>query len=194
MPTFLSDPSPTLYAILAIMVLALVALWFRGRKRGDLIRLTAGVAILAAVALIDYFVESPREESTRKTEEIRAATAAKNINDVAKHISESFSYQGKNKAWLLDKARIAYQYPEFAGVGMSGFSRAEFKTIDSEKIQIGFEAWLNGFPLGNNFRFYVWATYVKDPDGQFRMQTFDLFEGSKRPSVDQKPIVPDQLR
>jgi len=175
------------------MVLALVALWFRGGTRGDLFRLVAGIAIFIAVVLIDVFVESPREESTRKMEEIRAATKAKNVDDVAKHISESFKYEGTSKAHLLEKIRAVYQIPQFEGVDMTGFSRADFQQVDIDTIKIGFEAWPAKYGLPE-YRYYCWATFVKDPDGQYRMRTFELHQPAKRPSADQKPVVPDQLK
>ena len=191
MPTILSDPSTTLYALLTIMVLVLGGLWFRSRKRGDLFRFLLGVAALVSLILIDYFVESPREEATRKMQEISSLTKQNKMDDAFKNISDAFSYNGKNKAWLRDKARHA-ESQGVSGVDMTGFHRADFERLDDNKIKIGFEVWPSGYGLPQ-YRFFCWATFQKDPDGQFRMQTFDLYQ--KRPNhPDEKPIVPELLQ
>src|SRR5438046_2655014 len=94
MPTFLSDPSPTTYAIVAIMVAALAGIYLRSRKRKDLYPLIGGVAVLIAVIAIDRFIESPREAAMRKMQEMSAASANRKWDDAFRNISESFSYKG----------------------------------------------------------------------------------------------------
>src|SRR4051812_33608597 len=97
MPTVLSDPAPILYVILAIVVGALAMVYARTRKRGDLYRLIGAAAVLLTLFIIDRLVESPREESTRKMREIVTASKAKKVDDIARHVSDSFSYNGMNK-------------------------------------------------------------------------------------------------
>jgi hypothetical protein len=191
MPTFLSDPSISLYIVLSIVVFVLFGIWINRRQRGDLIRLLAGVAVLVALFLVDRFVESPREESTRKMQEIVTATKAKSADGVGKHISESFEYNKWNKARLLEWVKSVYGNTQFEGIDTSGYGRSEFEKIDDNKVKIIFEVWPTSYGLPD-YRHFCTATFVKDPDGQFRMQTFKLTK--KHPSAGEEPVVPEQIR
>jgi hypothetical protein len=189
MPTVLSDPSPTLYAVLAIFVAVLAAIWLRNRKRGDLIRLLAGASVLVAVVVIDKLVESPREETARKMREIVAATKEKKADDLMKHLSDSFDWNGMKKDQFKNMVKGVMGRAEFNGVDIDGLTRGDFETIGENKVKIGFDAWPTGYGIAE-YRYYCKATFVKDPDGQFRMQSFDLYK--KR--GDEKPVTPEQLR
>jgi len=191
MPTFLSDPSISLYIILSVLVFVLIGIWINRRQQGDLIRLLAGVAVLVAVFLIDRFVESPREESTRKMQEIAAATKAKSADGVGQHISESFEYNGMNKAKLLDWVKSVYGNSQFEGIDTSGYGRSEFEKIDDNKVIIVFEVWPTSYGLPE-YRHFCKATFAKDPDGQFRMWTFSLYKD--HPSKGGEPVVPQQIK
>ena len=189
MPAVLSDPSPTLYAILAILVAALAANWLRNRKRGDLVRFLAGAAVLVAVVVIDKLVESPREETARNMREIVTATKEKKVDDLMKHLSDSFNWNGMKKDQFKEMVKGVMSRSEFNGVDIDGLTRGDFETVDDNKVKIGFDAWPTGYGIPD-YRYYCKATFVKDPDGQFRMQTFDLYK--KR--GDEKPVTPEQLR
>jgi hypothetical protein len=189
MPTVLNDPSPALYIILAIVVVMLTALYLRSRKRGDLIRLVVGAAALAALFIIDRLVESPREEATRKMREIVVATQAKKGDDLFKNVSESFSWNGLNKVQFRQRWDGVAAIPDFHGIDVDNLGRGDYEPIDDHKVKIGFDVWPRSYGLPE-YRYYCRATFVKDPDGQFRMQTFDLFK--KR--GDEKPVVPEQIR
>jgi hypothetical protein len=189
MPTVLSDPSPILYVIFAIFVGVLAMVYLRSRKRGDLVRLIGAAAALVALFVIDRLVESPREESTRKMREIVTASKAKKVDDIAKHVSDSFRYNNMNKEQFKAIWSRATGIAEFQGIDVDGLGHSDFEPVDENKVKIGFDVWPTGYGLPQ-YRYYCKATFVKDPDGQFRMQTFELYP--KR--GDDRPVVPEQLR
>jgi len=139
--------------------------------------------------VIDQFVESPREESTRKIKEMAAAskTGRAGIGDIGKHMAESFAWNGMDKTQILGRFEAILANSNFAGVDVTGFSRADFMELDDKKVKIHFEVWPSGYGMPE-YRYACWATFVKEPDGQFRMKTFDLYQG-----VDDKPVIPPQL-
>ncbi len=192
MPTALSDPSSTLYAILVIVVAVLGFVAMRNRRRGEIIRLAIGLTALLALFAIDRLVESPREESTRKMLEIAAATRAKNLSAAFAHLSDSFSYNGMNKAQLSERAQALQGQTvlDWNGIDVVGFNRADVEPVDAGKIKIGFETYPTGYGLPE-YRRYCWATFQKDPDGQYRMLTFDLYK--KKPAFGEGPDVPVQF-
>lgn len=177
MPTFLSDPSPTTYAIVAIMVAVLVGIYLRSRKRKDLYPLIGGVAVLIAVVAIDRFVESPREAAMRKMQEMSEATANKKWDDVFKNISESFKYKGAtgnqtDKKGLREKVRSIESMVD-KGIAIFDFNRSDFRQIDEKTSEIGFRAQLKDRPESVT---YVKAIFTKEPDGVWRMSSFTCFE------------------
>lgn len=177
MPVFFSDPSPTSYVIVAIMVAVLAGNYLRSQRRRDLLPLIGGVAVLLAVFLIDRFVESPREESMRRMQEMSAASASKKWDDMFKNVSESFAYKGANggttdKKALREKVRSVEAMID-KGFVVWDFTRSDFRQIDDKNAEIGFRAQVKERPETVH---YVKATFTKDPDGQWRMAGFTCYE------------------
>lgn len=177
MPTFLSDPSPTAYVIVGIMVAVLAGIYFRSQRRKDLYPLIGGVAIFLTVFLIDRFVDSPREASIRRMQEMSAASANRNWDDMFKSISESFSYKGANggqtdKKTLREKVRSVEGYVD-KGFAVWDFNRSDFEQVDEKTARIGFRAQARDRP---ETVVYVKATFTKDPDGQWRLAGFVCYD------------------
>ena len=190
MPTALSDPSSTLYAILVIIVFVLAALWFRSRTRGNLIRVLIAVSALVGLFLIDQLFESPREEATRKLHEMAQASQEKNWNSLFQNVSDSFKYKGPGGA-EIDKesfrkwAKTADSLEGFKGVIVWDFHRADFKPIDNDNFKIGFRAKPRDVPT---FDSWIIATFHHDPDGQWRMSAFNRYDPVKQDRNDNPPM------
>lgn len=172
MPTFLSDPSTALYAILGVAVLVTGVLAARRQRRTDLINFAIPAAVLVAVFLIDRFVESPRETVERKVKEMGAASRDRKYDDLFKHVSDQFKYKSLDKKALRDRARQA-EGVGFGGVSEYDLARSGFKEVDATTIEQGFRVKHNGTP---ELHFYVIGTFKKDPDGEWRLVTFKLFD------------------
>jgi hypothetical protein len=172
MPDFLADPSFTLYVVLGAMVVVLGAIALRRQKRADLITFGIGAVVLLAVFLIDRAVESPRETAVRKIQEMGAASRAKKHDDLFKHVSEAFKYRTLDKKGLQDRARTA-EAIGFGGIAEYDLARSGFKQIDDTTVEQGFRVKHTGYP---ELHFYVVGTFKKDPDGEWRLVTFKLFD------------------
>jgi len=194
MPAALSDPSFTLCVILGIIVVLLGGVWLRKRTRGDMLRFACAAGAMLFLVLIDHFIESPREETTRKMRQIALATRAKKLDDAFTHVAESFEYEKITKPQLLEKARQAEKLEFWQGIDVGDFHRADFEKIDDSKVKIGFYVKpAGGAGISAENTRYCWATFFKDADGQYRLKTFDLFP--KRPNhPGEKPTVPSQLQ
>ena len=172
MPTFLSDPSTALYAVLAVIIVILGIVAARRQKKADAISFGGAAIILLAIYLIDQAFESPRETAVRKIQEMGKATRDKKYDDVAKHISESFKYRSLDKKALREKAKQA-DGMGFGGISEYDLARSSFKPIDDNTIEQGFRIKHNGNP---EVHFYVIGTFKKDADGEWRLSTFKLFD------------------
>lgn len=182
MPTALSDPSTTVYAIVGFVVAVLLGTWFRTRKRNDLLRSALAAAALIGLFLIDRFVESPREETTRKMQEMAKATETADWNAFFNHVSNSFKYKSASgaeysKDSLNEKLKWLKSITEFKGVSVWDFHRADFKLVDGNKVQLGFRAQLRDMPQTQS---WVIADFSTDPDGQWRMSGFARYDPVKQ--------------
>jgi ketosteroid isomerase-like protein len=172
MPTVLSDPSPTLYVILGAVVVIFGAIAVRRQKRSDVINFAIPAVLLLALFLIDRAFESPREKVEKAIKEMGTATRAKKHDDVFRHVSDSFKYKSLDKKGLQDKARQA-DVIGFGGISEYDLARSGFRAIDDNTIEQGFRVKHAGQP---EVHFFVVGTFKKDPDGEWRLSTFKLFD------------------
>ncbi|MGL6073584.1 MAG: hypothetical protein ACRC8S_05415 [Fimbriiglobus sp.] len=172
MPNFLADPSVVFYLLFVVGVLIAGAVWFRNRSKRSLAVFGVALLLLIGLFLLDRAFESPREEATRKIQEMATAANARQWKQVSSHISDKFVYAGKKKAPF--EAFIADVANRFnAKVNFKSFSRDDFEVLPEGQIRIGFVAQVEspGTPGGV---LYVRAFFTKDPDGQWRMLGFQV--------------------
>ncbi|HEX3150846.1 MAG TPA: hypothetical protein VHR66_22400 [Gemmataceae bacterium] len=171
MPTFFSDPSTAEYAILALAALVLGGVAARRQKKADVILFGVVAALLAAVAIIDFAVESPRETVVRTLKEMEAASQAKKYDDLFKHVSEKFQYKALDKKGLREMAKLAEtQSPE--GMRIWNTNRANFKLIDDNTIEQEFDVQPVNAP---QYRHQCVGVFKKEADGEWRLTTFRLY-------------------
>jgi hypothetical protein len=171
MPTFLSDPSTTLYVVLAVAVLVTGVLLAKRQRRTDLINFAIPAAILLAVFVIDRMFESPREAVARSLREMESASQARKYDDLFKHVSDKFQYKSLDKKGLREKASMAEGYfPE--GVRIWNVNRANFKQLDDATIEQEFDVQPVNSP---QFRYQCVGVFKQEADGEWRMTTFRLY-------------------
>jgi hypothetical protein len=191
MPDWLSDPPRSLYIVLILAgVLPLAAALFviGGRKRGRDQKKNKGspvrlaLVIVGVVALLlllglktcDMLYESDREQIQRKLTEMSAGVHEGNLNKVFEHISDSLRVGSTDKAQLRRQADRARQSDDVTEIPIWDVSVEPIQKGDT-KAHVRFRFKVNGnlFKQGNQF--LCKATFVRDPDGQWRLQSFDVF-------------------
>jgi len=172
MPTALSDPSMSLYAILGVATVLLGIIALRRQKRSDAINFCIPLVALIALFVIGKAVESPREQTERKIKEMSQASLNKKHDDIFKHVSDSFKYKSLDKKSLQEKAKQAYEMG-FGGFEWYNLARSSFRPMEDGTIEQGFGVKHMGEPP---LPFYVKGTFKKDPDGEWRLVTFKLYD------------------
>ncbi|HLW65576.1 MAG TPA: hypothetical protein VKS79_09680 [Gemmataceae bacterium] len=194
MPNILSDPPSWLYGLLAVVVVVplLVAVFFTGKAqstrasdkktaspRTKLFAVAGvGLLLLLALGLCDYLFESDREQVVRKLKEMSEGVQHRDLNRVFNNVSESFQWHNAKKADLRKLADSALNSGQVTELKIWN---VQLKPVESgaTKANVEFNFKVEG--SFNNSAFYLCkATFVKDPDGQWRLQTFDVFN----PAVD----------
>jgi hypothetical protein len=160
MPTLLSDPSTSLYVILGVISVILGSIALRRQKRSDAINFAIPLAALVALFLIDYFVESPREQVVKAIQEMETATQNKKHEDVFKHVSEKFQYESLDKKGLQEKAKHAESIEMWKGIRVAGLQRKGF-TLKGDIAEQKFYVEPLGYPVGE-YQFDCTAFFKKE--------------------------------
>ncbi len=184
MPTLLSDPPLVPLVGLAVtgLVVALLGVVFARVLRDEKSwraagRVMAGVGGAVFLLMLAWFVcglclESPREESVRRVNEMAAAVTAKDWAKFADGVSESFQKGQMKKADLkgyFEQGKVL----NLRAVAWD-FALTDPPRVTDSEVVIRFEGKAEtdrGEPLVRHFE----ATFVKDPDGKFRMKTYRAF-------------------
>jgi hypothetical protein len=166
-----------------VLVVIAVMVWARNRTRGDLARAGVAVALLVLLFVIDTLVESPREGSVRTVLEISDAINERNWGKFQGGLADDFEYK------KLDKTKLI----ELLGHAVTAFEPQttawEFKVPEDMKpagpnvFLLQFEGKADSH--GRPFMAHFVATFVKGPDGRWRLKTFTAYDYiQKRQPID----------
>jgi hypothetical protein len=172
MPTFLSDPPPVALVVFGVLVLILGGLAARYRKKPLLAAFTGLVLLFVAWLVVALLTESPREEAVRRVTAMAAAVEKKDWAAFGEHISDSFQ---KDK---LKKADVKGYFDHGTALNLRAavwdFALTDPPRVTDAEVVIAFEARASP-PSGEPFLRRIEATFVKDPDGKFRLKTYETF-------------------
>ena len=190
MPALLTDPPATLWILLLIFALVAVGLWLRSRSRTTGLIALVAVAALVGVFLLDRFVESPREEATRRMRAIIAAFNARKFDDGFAHLADDFDFRGLKAAEFRksDAWRLLQSAPNVT-LAAGGLSEGDSEYPDGNTVIIGFTGWatVDGKDIP---AVYARATYKKQAAGEWKMRTMELYESVISKNNGPKATVP----
>lgn len=87
----------TLYLLLLVAVVVLLALWFRDRQRRWLTLLSIPAALALVLLLLDWSVETPREQIARKLREMASAVERRDVATIHGHLASTFQLAGRDR-------------------------------------------------------------------------------------------------
>jgi hypothetical protein len=175
----------SVYVALAAAGVVLLLAWWNSRRRHWLFGLGAVVVLAGLYFLLDRLVETDREQIERKVEEMAAAVRARNTAAIMAHVSDQLHRGGRDKAAFgqsverairLVDAVIVWEFvfpDDFrrpSGVSAGGQARTP------EVARVGFRAKPLGGQIRDNPGFNCEAQFVRDPDGQWRLLDFQVFD------------------
>jgi hypothetical protein len=176
---WLFEGRPAVYLILGTAAALLLMLWWRDRKRHWLI----GAAACALLAL-GYFTlskvrETPRAQVERKIKEMAAGVQAGDANRIFEHISPEFRLRTLggtlDKAGFRKSVDIILRNKLVDEVVVWGFEFPE-RWPTSGPARVGFQAKPKGNWSGRDMFYRIEADFVRDPDGQWRLEGFRAFK------------------
>jgi hypothetical protein len=175
MPTFLSDPSLVLYALLGVAFIISLAVWSRRRDRKSLLAVGGAGLLLLGLFLLDRAFESPREEANRRIETLAAAATAVNPDLFVEQLSPSFKHNGADRERVRTAGFWNLIRQHNARVAVWGFGKGEFEEIGDNEIEIGF--YVKGEAAGFQGALIrrAKARFVRDRDSAWRAKGIKFF-------------------
>lgn len=199
MKRFLAEPPTTVYIVLIVIAAAGVLAWllFRdpprskpgGKNQGSrrfLFWIIALVAVVAALGLrvADFVLESDREQIHWKLGEMSNGVRERNMTKVFAHISEQFSVQGMTKGSLRKAAETHQQQGNVSEVKIWDIV-VEPIPAGATEAQVRFQFKVEGNWNREGAAFFrCKSKFVRDPDGEWRLKSFEVFP----PTGDSSPM------
>lgn len=162
------------YLLLLLLAAGIFVLWRRNGERRFLYVL-GGIGLLAlAYFLLDKCVETDREQIQRKVVEIGAALTKPDLDRVFAHVSESFHLGNDNKKAMRQRAEGAIKSYNIHNLKIWG---TEIGTLDRDSRKAAVSFFLKAdSTLSSGAKYLLCRSeFVLDPDDQWRMKTFALF-------------------
>jgi hypothetical protein len=192
--SWLVEGNVLVYTILGLVASVCLYLWWQYRDR---LLLIVAVALLAAVGiyfLLDLVVETDSEQMVRKVKLMARAVAAKDANGITEHLASDFSaenvYGLYNKKSAQARVDFLMKNGQLTSAEAWDFERAIEPNVEAlvelrlprEEAQalvgdrkarlLNFKAKVKGPLMGDAAFAAVTAVFVREPDGQWRMRTF----------------------
>jgi hypothetical protein len=179
MQSWLLDNCELIIIVLSITALALAYVWWRTRRRPYALGAGAAVALMGLVWLLVYllpflFGETDGQQIERKIREMAAAVKEGDLDRIFNHISSDFLYRNNTKATFRQKSEEVIRRRHVDEVIVWDFQRGEISRR-TRTAQISFMVKARGKWQGSELGYLCEAEFVLDPDRQWRMKGFELF-------------------
>jgi len=173
MPVFLSDPSSAAYLLLAALVIVAGAVAARWQDRKRVAAFVVALLLLGGLILLDRLYNSPREEAVAASAALVNAVTQRNTEAFLSHVSESFDMKGLKKADLRRAIELARQFDARVVAWNFDRNRVVYHDGPPPAVDVVFDAKAEG--PGGTVAKHVKATFVRDPDGKYRMRSFATY-------------------
>jgi hypothetical protein len=194
MPSWLVDNPTPVYVVLGIVALSfLIALWVTGKRRYIIgIAAAAGLALLFALLtmLMTLFAPTDRGKISHAIDEMGAGVKARDTDRIFAQISDRFRLGAMDKKAFRNAVDPILRRGDVTEIQVWDFR--DFDISREKRIAtVVFQVKPQPADRFDNQFYRCKATFVLDPDDEWRLQTFDVFN----PFVDtDKPLsVPDVI-
>jgi ketosteroid isomerase-like protein len=177
------------YCLLGAVAIVLLVLWRMYPRRGLLVAVVAIAALAGLYFLLDRLVETPREQIERKlVVEMREAVKARDVDAIFKYIAADFRFRGQNReafhGYVADALRAGL-VEDVIIYDVSFPDGGDDRTRPVEFMAKPKAPWAENQPA-----YRVTAKFVREGDGQWRLQSFEVYN----PVLGQQPMDIPNLR
>jgi hypothetical protein len=196
LPEWLFEGQLTVYVVLAVSLIFFLIAWIQTPRRSYLIGCIVLAAFIALYALLDFLVETDREQITHAVKDMSQGVLSRDVNRIFSRISDTYNRHGSNKATFrlasegVINSREVDQMPVWGWEFAPDYRSKESASDTHENVaHLRFMA----KPIGvhGQMIYLVDAIMHRDSDGQWRLQSWEVFdpyhEGTTPLTVPQVP-------
>jgi hypothetical protein len=180
------DPPRSLYVLLIACAVIAAAVCAKNQTRKTLIIFLAFAGLLLALFLIDRFIESPREEATRRIEAMAKAATDQRIEEFLNHVAVTFEKNGRTKPDLRTSQAWQLIRDHSARVTVWNLSREDFERKSDTEIEIGLMC--KGEAAQGFLMKYCRATFVLESNGDWKLKTIKFYNPAEHGTRVEDPI------
>jgi len=211
MPRWLVDDPSNALMILALLALSLGVIWWvrRGEDYGTkklswlkglqarrltlnqccAIGLTCLGFLGVVVLLLYFFVDSDDKRIRRAIKEMSEGVREQNVDKIFAHVSERFSLMGQGKTSYRSVVERYIRNGDITDISVWDFDEAKLSEDMKNAKTIEFMVKPKG-TLSQGVGYRCLATFVRDSDGQWRLQTFVVSQPHIDPASKRQIIYP----
>ena len=177
---FLIDEPGPIYVFLVLAIVVAVALWWRTDRKWFLLGGIVSLLLIVALWLLGRWIETDNLQIERRIREMRTGVQQRNVDQILANISDKFHFGNYNKAQFRTRAAEALRRLDINDIEVWDF-REHQTAREKREASVTFSVKPHtGFSRGEFYK--CTADFVLDPDGQWRMSGFRVFN----PFVDTK--------
>jgi ketosteroid isomerase-like protein len=172
----LVEEATPLAIVLVLVSLGLVLAWRQTRRRAFLAGVGVGVALLVVLLLLVLFVTTDNQRIEKVIRDMADAVHARDVRRIYSHLAPNFSYRRTDRDTFRDKTAEAIQQQNAESVEVWAFDHAP-RESGQKTARVTFTARPRGHWAPDEARavFRVQADMVLEADGEWRLQTFEVF-------------------
>lgn len=177
-PEWLFEGQLTVYALLAVALVCTLAIWKKTPRKAYLFCGVAVVVLMALYCLLDFLVQTDREQIRSAIEEMSAGVQAHNVDRIFSQVSDKYNRRGSNKDAFRSACAAAINGQHVDRVAIWAFEfPADYKQKESPSqersgvAKVSFMAKPEG-PNGMGL-YRIDAVMHRDADGKWRMQSWE---------------------
>jgi hypothetical protein len=175
MPTWIVDDPSVAYIIAGVAVLVFVVGWWNTRKTWLAWSAVASVAAIAVIALLSIMVDSDSKRVERSLSDMAAGVENQDLDRIFHHVASTFRAGSMDREAFRRYADRVLQSRHPHGIIVWDVDATELSR-DRKSGAVFFKVKGEGLEESEGVTFYnVRSTFVLEPDGQWRMQDFQLF-------------------
>jgi len=162
------------YLLLATAGVVLLVVWWRTRRRKYLVGVAAVAALAGAYFLLSIVKETDGRQIERKVREMAAGLQERRFDQTFSHISDEFRRGGRDKRALQQEAESVARRFDIREVNVWDIDVREISR-ERRAARVDFNVKAKGNWGGDEAFYRCEADFILDPDGDWRLRSFELF-------------------
>jgi hypothetical protein len=194
MPRWIVDDPGTAYVIVGLAALVFAVGWWNTRKTWLAWSAVACIGAIAAIALLYVFVDSDSKQVERSLSGMAVGVENQDLDRIFRHVAKTFHAGSMDRDAFRRYADRAIQTHHPHGVNVWEVDATELSR-DRKNGAVYFKIKGDGLEASEGVVFYnVRSIFVLEPDGQWRMQDFQLFSPTQDPRRGEPLALPGLAR